>query len=716
MLTHFSVKSKLALLLLAVSLLAALGVGLLSWQSSRSVLRTTILTEMTALRRNKANQIETYFRHTRYVIETLSENDMVVEAMVRFDRAFRQLENSTILPEWDRALEAYYANQFFPRLFANLPGQADYNLYRPQNQAALYLQYQYIVANRFDVGEKLLLDRAEDDSEYSKVHGYYHPRLRNIIRKLEFYDLFLVNLETGDVVYSVTKEVDYASNMAQGPFRRSHFADILAAVRNNMEQGSAQLVDFALYRPSYGVPAAFWAAPLYNGTHLVGAIVVQVSLEAINAIMTANQQWAQLGLGATGESYLVGADRLMRSDARSRIVDPVAYEARLPEIGVSPRTIELIHNFGTTILLQPVDSLPVTAALQNEERTEFTTNYLRDPVLASYQPLLIEGLRWALIVEMASDEVFAPIYVFQRQLLLLILLMMVTLAFLAIGITHVLTKPLHLLIESARAIGDWTQYANRSELKLNLHSADEWGALATIFTEMAQVIRYQGAALDSKDLAIERALRNFLPLAAVQRVQSGETQIIDQAPQVTIYALRIGGIAALAPKKSPAEIAEILQDLMDDIEELAIRYDVEQLLSPGQQALVICGLSTPYLDHSRRMADFALALRATVQLINKRYGLPLTLQSGMHSGPFSGTVVRTPKIGYEVWGESVTVARQLVLEATADPILVSQTCYEQLHEQYSFHRPSSNPSTGGQGNHGRATVWALVGSKAEGGA
>ncbi|MEZ4734790.1 MAG: hypothetical protein R3E79_47465 [Caldilineaceae bacterium] len=40
-----------------------------------------------------------------------------------------------------------------------------------------------------------------------------------------------------------------------------------------------QLIDFALYRPSYGTPAAFWAVPLYNGNHLVGVLMAQVSLE-----------------------------------------------------------------------------------------------------------------------------------------------------------------------------------------------------------------------------------------------------------------------------------------------------------------------------------------------------------------------------------------------------------------------------------------------------
>ena len=733
MLTRLSVKSKVVLMLVTVSLLSALVVGLLGWRSSRLALSQTIFTNMTAVRRSKAAQMEAYFRNTRYAVEVLSENDMVVEAMVRFDRAFRQLENSAIPEEWNAALEAYYTSQFFPKLFANLPGQADYNLYRPQNQAGVYLQYQYMVANRFESGQKFLLDSAVDGSNYSKVHAEYHPRLRTLTQKLGFYDLFLINVATGDIVYTVAKETDYASNVDQGPFRRSNLADVLELVRNNTERGSAQLVDFDLYRPSYGMPAAFWAAPLYNGNHLVGVLVVQISLEAINQIMTANQQWRQLGLGATGETYLVGADSLMRSDARPRLEDAAAYLARLGARGVAQRTVQLINNFNTTVLLQSVDSPGVTAALQNQEGATFTTNYLGDAVLASYQPLVLEGLQWAILAEMSADEVFAPVYTYQRQLLISTVLLIAVLAFVAVGLAALLLRPLNLLIAGARTISQGAMQAVLDQgvsdqavsdqgvvdpslsttAVMQVRSPDEWGELAATFTEMAQGVRQQAALLVEKEKAIGQLLHNLLPLSAVQRIRQGQPPLIDQASQVTIYAARMGGVAELAQKKGAQEVAALLQDLLTDINEVAIQYDVEQLPAPGQQLLAVCGLSTPYLDHSRRMVDFALAMRMLLQRLNTRHSAQLTLHGGVHSGALSGTVVRTQRMSYELWGESVTVAQQLATEAGPQLILTSQTIYDRLHEQYAF-QPARAESKAGQRTP--AAPWLLLNAKNEGGA
>lgn len=714
MLKRLSVKSKVVLMLLSVSLLSALVVGILGWRSSRTALSRTIFDNMTAIRRGKAEQLEAYFRNMRYAVEVLSEDDMIIEAMVRFNRAFRQLENETIPQEWDAALEAYYTSQFFPRFFANLPGQADYDLYRPQNQAGLYLQYQYIVANRFEIGEKQLLDDADDSSEYSDVHRYYHPRLRNLMQKLRFYDIFLINIESGDVVYSVTKEADYASNLDYGPFRRSQLAQALELTRDNAERGSAQLIDFDFYRPSYGAAAAFWAVPLYNGEHLVGILIVQFAAEGINNIMTGQQQWAQVGLGATGETYVIGADHLMRSDARLRMEDPVQYQERLRDIGITQRTMQLIDSFETTVLLQEIDSPAVNAALQNQTGTEFTTNYLEQPVLASYQPVVLEGQQWAIVTEMGADEVFAPIYSFQRQLLMATVLLIVTLAFVAVAIAYLFMRPLNLLVQGARDVSKAeaadTIVDHEKVHTINLHSHDEWGELAAAFNEMLQGVQRQAVSIKTKDLEITRLLHNLLPQSSVQRLQLGEQTILDQVAQITCGVFTISGVSTLVQEKTIGDIATLLQDLMTDINAAAERFDVELLLAPNQQMSVLCGLSTPHLDHSRRVAEFALATKAILQRADARLGETLTLRCGLHIGPFQGSVLQSDRLVYEMWGESVAGAGQLLAVAGAGQLIASQALYERLHEQYVFQKLTYE--------HQKkvTTVWALVGAKSDGGA
>lgn len=129
-----------------------------------------IFNEMVALRRTKAEEVDAYFHTMRNQVEVLSEDTMVSDAIIDFGKAFRSLDSQPISSEMNSGLENYYTSQFFPKLFANLPGQAEYSLYRPANPAALYLQYHYIAATPYgNEAEKMLLDQAKDGSEYHTV-------------------------------------------------------------------------------------------------------------------------------------------------------------------------------------------------------------------------------------------------------------------------------------------------------------------------------------------------------------------------------------------------------------------------------------------------------------------------------------------------------------------------------------------------------------------
>lgn len=80
------------------------------------------------------------------------------------------------------------------------------------------LQKLYITGNPNPTGEKEKLDAASDGSKYSDAHATYHPWFRSFLYAREYYDIFLFNLE-GDLIYSVFKELDYATNLNTGEWK-----------------------------------------------------------------------------------------------------------------------------------------------------------------------------------------------------------------------------------------------------------------------------------------------------------------------------------------------------------------------------------------------------------------------------------------------------------------------------------------------------------------
>ena len=170
-LRHLSIKSKIQLMLLGVSLISIISVSLLGWSWARTELKHNIFDHLTSVRASKAYQVQSYFQTFRNHVETLCEDRMVVSAIEEFDAAYDQLDRAPAPTDWDDTIRAYYEQRFFPRLTEHIAGTPNYATYAPGEKAARYLQYHYIANNSYPVGHKNALEDAGDGSDYSAIHS-----------------------------------------------------------------------------------------------------------------------------------------------------------------------------------------------------------------------------------------------------------------------------------------------------------------------------------------------------------------------------------------------------------------------------------------------------------------------------------------------------------------------------------------------------------------
>jgi hypothetical protein len=255
--------------------------------SGEDILSERIFSQLTSERASKAYQIEAYFSSLSNQIETLCEDRMVVQAMKEFDGEFEKLKERTVTPAQSEGLEAYYTKEFLPRLAKNIKGDPAYETYRPNTPEAVYLQYHYIANNPSEVGKKANLERSSsDESGYRDVHERYQELFHGLVTRLGYYDLFLIDPETGEIVYTVHKETDFGTNLYTGPYRNSNLAEVVKRVRDDPDRGAIQLVDYNFYRPSYNAPAGFIAGSIYDGDKRVGVLAVQLPIDNINRVLT----------------------------------------------------------------------------------------------------------------------------------------------------------------------------------------------------------------------------------------------------------------------------------------------------------------------------------------------------------------------------------------------------------------------------------------------
>ena len=677
-----TVKSKLMLALLGVSLGSILVVGYISLERGRTILKESIFNQLTSIRTSKAHQFELFFENLRNQVEVFCQDKMFVAAMVEFRAAYdeiEQLESDKIPEGWDQKIAAYYTDEFFPRLTKNISGDPVLNVYQPIRPAAKYLQYHYIANNPQPVGEKNALVEAKDGSTYSQIHKKYHHLFDDIVQKFGYYDLFLIDPETGNIVYSVYKETDYATSLLKGPYRRSNLAKAVDAVLDNPEQGAIQLLDFESYRPSYAAPAAFLAGPIYDGPKMVGILAIQLPVEQINRVMTSGQDWQGQGLGETGETYLVGSDRLMRSVSRFLIETPDRFKRQLRSQGTPSEKIQLMENFGTTILVQEVNTIAAQQALSGKEGTQVVDDYRGVPVLSSYGMLDVEGLRWAILAERDIAEVYKPLGNLRRSIFNLTVLLILLVTGIATFLATRFVKPIKLLSEGARKVGE-----GQLDTEVKLNSEDEFGELAQMFNTMVHNLRAQQLAIATKDRENDSLLQNILPQTIAERRKQGEENIADLIQQATVLVATATGFVALSEQLSVSEAAALLNELISGFDRAAEKHAVEKLKVLGERYVAVCGLTKQRLDHTKRMMDFALEIWHLLQGFNRKHDVSLGLRIGLHSGPVKAAVMGDKQFGYNLWGETMDLADRLNIQAEAGTMLVSQAVHDSLQELYTF--------------------------------
>ncbi|KJU85845.1 methyl-accepting chemotaxis protein, partial [Candidatus Magnetobacterium bavaricum] len=152
-------------------------------------------------------------------------------------------------------------------------------------------------------------------------------------------------------MYSTSKEVDFATSLLNGPYSGTNVAKAFETTLASNDRDFVAFADFDHYIPSYNAPAAFVAANIYDGDQKVGVLVFQISVKKINDIMTSNKSWENIGMGKTGESYIVDHTFEMHSDSRMFIEDPAEFFRKLKLSGTPQETIDKIKKHNTTIEL-----------------------------------------------------------------------------------------------------------------------------------------------------------------------------------------------------------------------------------------------------------------------------------------------------------------------------------------------------------------------------
>lgn len=350
---------------------------------------------------------------------------------------------------------------------------------------AIAVQYLYLVKNPNQQARDQYLD-AGDGSAYSAAHVRLHRAMLDAIEHSNFLDLHIADPKTGNLFYTSAKETDIGTNLLTGPLRDTGMAQAFRAVLKMDERHGAWMSEFASFYPALGESSAFIATPIYasaESIEVVGVLIGQFPVDSLNTLMTYGGKWADVGLGESGETYLVGADKTPRSVSRFALEDFEAFLRLMQEIKLPAPLIAQMRARSTNIGIQPVDTLGVREALDGKNGVSVYPDYRNIPVLGFYGPIKLVNNEWAMLSEVDEAEAFASIASLRRNLLIAAAVGVGLLGLLALLVGRALARSINAPLSHFGQVVDKVAKGDNAA-RVNLPASDEIGVLGTAFDHM----------------------------------------------------------------------------------------------------------------------------------------------------------------------------------------------------------------------------------------
>lgn len=668
------IQSKLLVMLLAVSIVAALVVGVVGYLNGRASLENAAFNQVTSLRESRTTELKRSFGQFTQTVVAQTRNASVIGATKAFESGWDELQSRPVSDDDHAKVDAWYRDSFVPQLDERSGGSANPDQFAPTEDPQAYLQARY-TAPFTDYDKAIEQDDAGDGSAWSKAHAEYQSYFQQAVESAGYEDLLLMNTD-GDVVYSAYSGADLGTNLDDGPYRDSNLATGYEQALQLTSADDFVVTDFARYVPSLNVPTLWVMSPVGEDGKVIGVMAVQVPIDLINQVMTGNEQWKDDGLGDTGESYLVGDDGLMRSYPRQLLQHPEQYRRDVVSAGTAPATAKREVAVKGSVLLQEVNTTPVSRALQGKTGTMISTDYRGKEVLSAYAPLEVDGLRWVVVAQMDSSEAFAPVNDFARNIGLALVGIIVLVSLLSLLLAQVFVRPIRRLQTAVNRVS-----SGDLGVEVQTKAGDEIGDLGLAFNDMSRSLQVKQDLLDEQRRQNDTLLLTLMPEEVARRYKQGDETIAADHQDVAVVYADITGFDEFAADLTAEESLSLVNDVWRSLDEAAGRHGIERVRTTRSGYLASCGLSVPRVDNVRRVVDWAEEAQGVLERFNAQHGAKIGLRAGIDTGQVTSGLVGRSSIVYDMWGDAVSLAYRVQGIAPAPGVYATQRVVDKLGDR-----------------------------------
>ncbi|HYD14902.1 MAG TPA: methyl-accepting chemotaxis protein [Hyphomicrobium sp.] len=420
-----TLRIRLPIALVGLGLACALVMGWIGWSGARSSLEEEAIRRLTLAASSRQSSLALVAEQVRGDAKNLAANKLISEGVVDFGESL-----------------------------GNTPEVLDSNI-------------KYFTSVGTD--ERKALDGLDSGTTYGRRHAKLHPEVLSLLERGPYDDVLLLDPQ-GRIVYSALKGDEFGK-----PITDIKDAGGLQALYQALQSGDDKSVLFEDFAPFAGSahPAAFVGTPVLRKSNVamdgaqsevrVGYAIVRLGPKIIDRVFTPRD-----GLGDTGETFAVGPDGIVRSNA------PLAKE---PTAG------------------KPAAELGLTEGVGAAHDATFDRN--GTTYIAAHTATDFLGSRWNIYAEQSADEALSAVSAVSRTLMLAGLGIIVVQIIIGLFVARSIVGPLVALTGALRQMAKGeltTEIAGKAR-------ADEIGEIARA---VDQIRAYTEAEAQKRSEASER--------------------------------------------------------------------------------------------------------------------------------------------------------------------------------------------------------------------
>ena len=562
--SNLKLKSKLVIAFILTGFLSSFIIGMIAYNSGASSLSHEAYMLLDSTRENKADQVEKYFKTIADQVTTFAKTHTVVEGLRDFQDGWEKLNidhpvSEEELKRFEKDLQSNF-DKLTGDVKKKIGESYSYNDLKPQDKRAIILQRYACKPAANDNGAHGY-DQSDlgHNTAYNRAHKKYHHVVKDFLDRFEYYDIFFFN-NKGDMIYSVFKEMDYATNLLNGPYSKGNFG---RAVKDALNQPYSDkqvyfLEDFETYVPSYGDFASFISTPVYNDAkEQIGVLAFQMPVGKINEIMSGvnnisaqddkdnwrdiKGNWSDFGLGQEGQVYILAKDRTLRNETRERLEDSknglknFLADLRAANTGTD---VDRLENVMKSIGIQKVNNPEFEQVFQGNKFDGEIKDYKGEYQLTAARKLNIPQLDWIIVAQDSHDEALGPVAKLMTTMIIVFLALVAGIFFFSLFISGKISKPILECSEVAVALagGDFSK-------QVNVTSTDEVGEL--------------GKAINNAVVQTDEAQKAAQQATEEAEVAKGKAEVAAQEAEV---AAQEAGEAKIVAEEAKAQAEESAQE------------------------------------------------------------------------------------------------------------------------------------------------------------